>query len=155
MARRPEPAWARLGAVLGVGSAFAIIYLSWGTNDPFAAALAVVALIAIFALRGGGEGDGLHEFVFGPAHGIDLVHIGGYSAERLVEVLGPETETGAEPIGRGTMGASWMVEEKKRTRAYFRCDAGAFMAAVDDVGGGQYEVDPRQCREHEHQIVEK
>ncbi len=44
VARRPEPAWARLGAVLGVGSAFAIIYLSWGTNDPFAAALAVVAL---------------------------------------------------------------------------------------------------------------
>jgi len=44
VARRPEPAWARLGAVLGVGSAFAIIYLSWGTNDPFAAALAVLAL---------------------------------------------------------------------------------------------------------------
>lgn len=44
LARRPEPAWARLGAVLGVGSAFAVIYLSWGTNDAFAVALAVTAL---------------------------------------------------------------------------------------------------------------
>lgn len=45
VARLDAPAWARVGGVAGVGSALAIIYLSWGTNDPFAAALAVLALV--------------------------------------------------------------------------------------------------------------
>ena len=44
IARRPETAWARTAAVLGLGSAFTLVYLSWGTNDTFAAALAVGAL---------------------------------------------------------------------------------------------------------------
>jgi hypothetical protein len=44
VARRPEPAWARVGALLGVGSAFSVVYLAWGTNDLFAASLCVLAL---------------------------------------------------------------------------------------------------------------
>jgi uncharacterized membrane protein len=44
LARRPEPAWQRLGAIAGVGGAFSIVYLAWGTNDLFAAALVVLAL---------------------------------------------------------------------------------------------------------------
>ena len=44
VARRPEPAWLRLGAIAGVGGPFAIVYLGWGTNDLLAVALAVLAL---------------------------------------------------------------------------------------------------------------
>jgi hypothetical protein len=44
LARRPEPAWVRLGAILGIGGAFTIVYLAWGTNDLFAVALAILAL---------------------------------------------------------------------------------------------------------------
>ena len=44
LARRPDPAWMRLGAILGVGGAFSIVYLAWGTNDLFAVSLVVLAL---------------------------------------------------------------------------------------------------------------
>jgi hypothetical protein len=44
VARRPEPAWARVGALMGIGSAFSVVYLAWGTNDLFAASLCVLAL---------------------------------------------------------------------------------------------------------------
>ena len=45
-----------------------------------------------------------------PAHSIDLVHIGGYSAERC-RVLGPD-ENGAEPIGPGRWGRRGCRREK-------------------------------------------
>jgi hypothetical protein len=44
LARRPEPAWMRIGALAGVGSAFTVVYLAWGTNDSLAVCLAVLAL---------------------------------------------------------------------------------------------------------------
>ncbi|WP_426573121.1 hypothetical protein [Aquihabitans sp. McL0605] len=44
LARRPEPAWLRLGAICGLGGPFTLVYLSWGTNDLMAVALAVLAL---------------------------------------------------------------------------------------------------------------
>ena len=44
LARRPEPAWIRLGAICGIGGPFTIVYLAWGTNDLTAVALAVLAL---------------------------------------------------------------------------------------------------------------
>jgi hypothetical protein len=44
LARRPGPAWTRIGAVLTVGSAFTVTYLAWGTNDSLAACLLVLAL---------------------------------------------------------------------------------------------------------------
>lgn len=44
IARRPEPAWVRLGAICGIGGPFTIVYLAWGTNDLTAVALAVLAL---------------------------------------------------------------------------------------------------------------
>lgn len=45
LARRPGPAWIRLGAVLTVANAFTITYLAWGTNDAFAACALVVAFV--------------------------------------------------------------------------------------------------------------
>jgi hypothetical protein len=44
LARRREPAWQRLAAIVGMGGAFSIVFLAWGTNDVFAAALVVLAL---------------------------------------------------------------------------------------------------------------
>lgn len=44
LARRPGPAFARLGAVAAVGNAFTITYLAWGTNDAFAVCCFVLAL---------------------------------------------------------------------------------------------------------------
>jgi len=44
VARRPEPAWLRLGVIGGIGGPFSIVYLAWGTNDLFAASLGVLAL---------------------------------------------------------------------------------------------------------------
>lgn len=46
VARRPGPAWARLGAVATVASAFTFTYLAWGTNDSLAACCFVLALLA-------------------------------------------------------------------------------------------------------------
>ncbi len=45
LARRPGPAWARAGAVLTLGSAFTVTYLSWGTCD----SLSVCAFVAALA----------------------------------------------------------------------------------------------------------
>jgi hypothetical protein len=47
LARRREPAWARLGAVLGLVSVLTVLNLAWGTNDVFTAALAILAVCAI------------------------------------------------------------------------------------------------------------
>ena len=44
LARRPEPAWMRLGAICGVGGGFTMVFLAWGTNDLFAVAMAILAL---------------------------------------------------------------------------------------------------------------
>lgn len=44
MSRQRGPAWARLGAVLGLGSVFSVMFLAWGTNDVFAASVALLAL---------------------------------------------------------------------------------------------------------------
>lgn len=44
LARRREPAWLRIGAMAGVGSALTVVFLSWGTNDSLAVGLAVLAL---------------------------------------------------------------------------------------------------------------
>lgn len=44
LAHRPGPAWARVGAVLTLGSAFTVTYLAWGTNDSLAACFLVLAL---------------------------------------------------------------------------------------------------------------
>jgi len=46
VARRREPAWMRAGVLFGLGSAFSIVYLAWGTNDLLAATLVVLALCA-------------------------------------------------------------------------------------------------------------
>jgi hypothetical protein len=44
LARRPEPAWLRVGAIGGLAGPFSMIYLGWGTNDLLAVSLAVLAL---------------------------------------------------------------------------------------------------------------
>ena len=45
LARRPGPAWTRLGAVLTLGNAFTFTYLAWGTNDALAACALLGALL--------------------------------------------------------------------------------------------------------------
>ncbi|MCU1496678.1 MAG: putative integral rane protein [Acidimicrobiales bacterium] len=45
LARRPGPAWARVGVILVLGNAFTMTYLAWGTNDSLAACAFVAALV--------------------------------------------------------------------------------------------------------------
>lgn len=45
LARRPGPPWARIGAVLVAANAFTVTYLAWGTNDAFALAAFLAAIV--------------------------------------------------------------------------------------------------------------